>query len=235
MNHETVQALIPAYAIHATDAEETAGVEAHLFRCPSCRQLLAQYRQLNDDLLYTVPPHVAPPRLETRVRARLPRRSRRPARRFLLWAVGAIVLLFLALLSRQQQTILHQEDIVQAQATALALSAQGRALPIRADAAPEVTGAVYVRRDIAVAVLHVSHLPPPPSGHVYQVWLIRGDERQSGGLFRPDPSGQATVVIRAPQPLGTYQAIGVTVEPAGGSPAPTSPRVFGVPITSVQG
>jgi anti-sigma-K factor RskA len=35
------------------------------------------------------------------------------------------------------------------------------------------------------------------------------------------------VQVVAPQPLDTYSALGITIEPAGGSPAPTGPKVLG--------
>jgi hypothetical protein len=46
-------------------------------------------------------------------------------------------------------------------------------------------------------------------------------------LFTVDASGRGVWVVRSPRPWKEYQAVGATVEPAGGSPGPTSPRVIG--------
>jgi anti-sigma-K factor RskA len=65
--------------------------------------------------------------------------------------------------------------------------------------------------------------------HTYQVWLIQPDgHRTSGGLFHPEP-GQpfVSVVIPSERPFSDFTGLGVTIEPAGGSPAPTGVRVLG--------
>ena len=52
----------------------------------------------------------------------------------------------------------------------------------------------------------------------YELWLIDADGPRPAGLFRPD-GGEATFVV--PADFGGLEAVGVTVEPAGGSPQPT--------------
>jgi anti-sigma-K factor RskA len=67
-------------------------------------------------------------------------------------------------------------------------------------------------------------LPPDKS---YQLWLVPAEGSPiSAGVFTPDASGNSTVLL--PQ-LGTgisAKAFAVTVEPAGGVPAPTGPKVL---------
>jgi anti-sigma-K factor RskA len=73
-------------------------------------------------------------------------------------------------------------------------------------------------------------LPKLSERQIYQIWLVRLDgERDSAGLFRPE-IGQSytTQSIQISQPLSSYLGIGVTVEPANGSDAPTGERVFKV-------
>ncbi|MFQ5657668.1 MAG: anti-sigma factor [Candidatus Methylomirabilales bacterium] len=62
-----------------------------------------------------------------------------------------------------------------------------------------------------------------PTGKTYQLWLIRDGVRDTGGLFSVDDAGRAVLIVRPPQPLETYEAVGATVEPAGRSAGPTSP------------
>jgi len=60
MDHEAFRSLIPAHAMGATDGEESRLVADHLRSCSACQALLADYRRLGDDLLYTVPLLTAP-------------------------------------------------------------------------------------------------------------------------------------------------------------------------------
>lgn len=69
-------------------------------------------------------------------------------------------------------------------------------------------------------------LPPLPADQAYQLWLIHGEERVSGGIFEPDSQGYGRIAFLAPQPMGEYEAIGISAEPIGGSAAPTSPAVI---------
>ncbi len=68
---ETVKALIPAYALGATDPEEEALIKAHLEQCPEALAELASYTALNEALLYSAPPAAAPPELGERLRRAL--------------------------------------------------------------------------------------------------------------------------------------------------------------------
>jgi anti-sigma-K factor RskA len=96
-----------------------------------------------------------------------------------------------------------------------------------AQQAPEARGVVYMQPGSSTALLVVYRLATLPPDKAYQVWLIRDGQRDSGGLFRVRPDGHATVLIRAPRPLQSYQQIGITTEPATGSSGPTGPRVIG--------
>ncbi len=57
----------------------------------------------------------------------------------------------------------------------------------------------------------------------YQLWLVDGGGARSVGLFRPGPDGRVAVAFEGTDPAGFV--LGVTVEPAGGSTAPTDPIV----------
>jgi anti-sigma-K factor RskA len=60
---------------------------------------------------------------------------------------------------------------------------------------------------------------PPPSGQVYQGWEIA----ESGIASRGTYEGQ---VLEITQPLATGSTFGVTLEPPGGSPQPTSTPII---------
>jgi len=75
--------------------------------------------------------------------------------------------------------------------------------------------------------LVVDNLATLDSGKQYQVWLKRDGERVSGGVFSVNSEGYASMEILAPMPLIQYDSVGITIEPAGGSPGPTGAKVLG--------
>jgi anti-sigma factor RsiW len=75
------------------------------------------------------------------------------------------------------------------------------------------------------AVLYVEDFPPLPPEQVYQVWLIQGDQRTSAGLFTVDAAGESLLIFETESALDAFDAMGITPEPAGGSPGPTASPV----------
>jgi anti-sigma-K factor RskA len=84
-------------------------------------------------------------------------------------------------------------------------------------------------------VFSASALPALPPGRVYQLWVVTPQAPVSVGLLEPDRDGRAQGVFATPpdiQPL----AVAVTLEPAGGVPAPTGDKyLVGVPGQPTQG
>ena len=70
-------------------------------------------------------------------------------------------------------------------------------------------------------VFAASNLPPLPAGRVYQVWVVTGPAPVSAGLLNPDPSGGGMTFYSTPPDIPPPTAVAVTLEPAGGVPAPT--------------
>lgn len=71
-------------------------------------------------------------------------------------------------------------------------------------------------------------LPPLAAGRTYQLWTIVAGQPVSHGVFGPEADGRAQVLAQAPP--GPVDAIAVTIEPAGGVPAPTGDKVLlGIP------
>jgi hypothetical protein len=69
-------------------------------------------------------------------------------------------------------------------------------------------------------------LPSAPAGQTYQAWYIAGDTPASAGLLSVGSDGYA--VLAQAQPVAGTQVVALTLEPAGGSVAPTSdPIVVG--------
>ena len=76
------------------------------------------------------------------------------------------------------------------------------------------------------AVLLTVNLPPLPVDKAYQVWLISGGRKYNGGLFTVDSTGFGVVVIVPVVPFSEIDALGITIEPAGGSRGPTGVNVL---------
>jgi anti-sigma-K factor RskA len=77
-------------------------------------------------------------------------------------------------------------------------------------------------------LVYANRLPPLSANRTYQLWFIRGNERMSATLFQVDAQGNGLVSFESQVPLANFELMGVTDEPAGGSPAPTTnPVVLG--------
>ena len=95
------------------------------------------------------------------------------------------------------------------------------------EAAPAAEGKLWVDQASGQGMLMARDLPRLPEGQTYQVWLSGGGNRVSAGFLRPSDEDVYYVVLQAPGKLTDYERLGVTREPAGGSPGPTGPRVIG--------
>jgi anti-sigma-K factor RskA len=76
-------------------------------------------------------------------------------------------------------------------------------------------------------VFAAAHLPALPAGKTYQLWVVpsgAGAAPISAGLLTPDASGEVTLHVATPPDIPTPVALAVTLEPAGGVPAPTGEK-----------
>lgn len=81
-----------------------------------------------------------------------------------------------------------------------------------------------VRVDGRRAVLVAEGLPPVDEGKTLQIWVIKDDVPMPGGVFKP---GEKLVSVAVEGSLANADMVAVTVEPAGGSSAPTTdPMLF---------
>jgi anti-sigma-K factor RskA len=66
-----------------------------------------------------------------------------------------------------------------------------------------------------------SNLPPLPAGKDYQLWFVTPAGPVSAAVFQPDPRGDAALIGTVRPDMGEPSVMAVTLEPAGGLPAPT--------------
>ncbi|MGB1286892.1 MAG: anti-sigma factor, partial [Aggregatilineales bacterium] len=71
----------------------------------------------------------------------------------------------------------------------------------------------------------------PTHTETYQLWLIREDEApMSVGIFGVDEDGDGMIIFEVMEAIDGFDLVGVTLEPAGGSPAPTSDPILAAEI-----
>ncbi|KOX11508.1 anti-sigma factor [Streptomyces sp. NRRL B-3648] len=240
--------LTGAFALHALPDDERVAFESHLTACASCAQEAAEFTATAARLASAAAEPVRPavrkqvlqrvttvrqvppgaPAVE-RVRRRMPRGSR-PAR----WALAACVAAAAALggtavwqYDRAQEAV-HQAGEAERHAEEVAGVLAAPDAKTRSVRVAGGTGTLVVsaRRDRAVFV--ASGMTEPPRGKVYQLWFADGGKMRSAGLMRPDRRSQS--VLMQGRVDGT-SGVGITVEPAGGSPQPTSAPIglLGIP------
>ena len=199
--------------------------------------LLASYRDVGEALLYATPPMSVPRGMAERMQRRLtpPRQNVAPTpwwarlRSGLLMPGLAFAVLLLVITNlywfSRMNGLQHQ---LTEQASLVASLANASARSLHADApAPNAQGVVYASTKGQIALLCVYGMPELPPDKAYQVWLIKDGKRESGGVFQVSEYGFGFLMVKPTHPLSEYSAVGITVEPVVGSPAPTSPRVLG--------
>jgi anti-sigma-K factor RskA len=83
-------------------------------------------------------------------------------------------------------------------------------------------------------ILLATNLKPIPADKTYELWVIpaNGTAPVPAGIFRPDTSGTATVVLPTLAAGIQAKAFGVTIENSGGATAPTMPIVLSGAVPS---
>jgi len=88
----------------------------------------------------------------------------------------------------------------------------------------EANGRLVYIKDEELAVLTIRGLPRLPVSQTYQVWAITSGAPTSLGLLNTSEIGDAAVILKAD--LSDADIAAITVEPAGGSPQPTTPPLL---------
>lgn len=80
-----------------------------------------------------------------------------------------------------------------------------------------------VKMEDGRTVLRIEGLPQAPRNKTYQIWLIEGDKPTPDNVFEP---GGGMAAASLDHPLNKADVVAVTVEPDGGSKAPTSKPIL---------
>ena len=92
------------------------------------------------------------------------------------------------------------------------------------------TGSAQMRVSPGRASLVVHDFAQPPTGKVYEIWLVRGKNApvRTSPLFSPTSAGDAVVDVAGD--MKGVTSVLVTPEPIGGSPHPTHTPVISVSL-----
>jgi anti-sigma-K factor RskA len=214
---------VAAYALGALESAEADAFARHLETCAVCRDELEAFQQVVDLLPMTAPAFQASPKLRRRLRraiadeahpatttaaeASRPRRSWRPEwlPRPVLGVAAGLAVIAIALV--------------------IVLSGGGpRARVVEA----QVTGHGSASLKISGhrGELIVQHFAAPPSGKIYEVWLVHGKQapQPTRALFDVNADGNGDVDV--PGSLQGVSQVLVTPEPSGGSTVPTHSPVI---------
>ncbi len=138
----------------------------------------------------------------------------------LAWRVAAVVLIVALAVGNiwqwQRANGVSQPQVVHMESIPMA----------NTPAAPDASGMIVMSTDGQYGTLIVNGLPTLDGHHQYQLWMSEGGVRKSGPVFSVNADGYGSMPVSSTQPLSQYKSFGVTVEPMGGSSAPTGEKVL---------
>lgn len=241
-----------AYAVDALDTEERARFEEHLRGCASCRTEVDELRGtaallaaeadaeppagLRDSILAGIEnvrqlPPLAPvadpspeapaapaPAVPAPAAQLLPRRAWSRGAPLLAAAAAVVLVALVGLVAWRPWA--EPDDPPTAAERVLAADDATRASQELPDGS---RATVVVSRSEGAAVILTEDMAPAPDGKVYELWLQEPDGDLAPAGLMPDDS-DATVLLDGDATDAT--GVGVTVEPDGGSPEPTTDPVL---------
>lgn len=237
MDRSELLDLIPAYALEALEPDEKRQVEALLKTDAEAQQIFAEYQDISNNLILATPARKAPAHLQDDLRKRLA--ANRPAptqaapsvssqtsrRRITIWvpllaAAAILIIIFgvVSYLNRDKAKELYDQIVAMP---------DHKTMPIP-EGAGNPAGEMVASADGSEAVIRMTRMPALQSDRTFQLWLIDDSGAHSGGLFPfTQPDSNYYVIVPLQKNIMDYKAFGVSVEPSGGSQAPsTTPIVI---------
>ena len=259
MNHEKTYELIEPFVFGTLDETEAEAVEAHIDTgCSECANRLREVAELSVRLATSVPQHEPSPKIKQRVMEAIaverapgrahPRAHVTPRRQGFGWmpavaSLAAIALLLVwSLLLRQDRDVLRV-DLGEARAEIARLNSDLTAfedarhlmgLPCTqfidltgVDPNPQAFGKVVMHPNENNGIVYLYRLPQASTGMEYQLWMLKEGKPTSIGVFTVADDGSAILRMETPT---EPDAFAVTIEPAGGLPAPSGMMYLTGPI-----
>jgi anti-sigma-K factor RskA len=213
---------LAAYLLGALEPGEEAALERHLEECPDCRAELRWLSPAAQLLPESVPPVEPSPELRASLMAEVEADAARPAPADA--PVGRGSRLFSGWRPLAGLATLALIAAVAGYAIGGSSGSSGtnpKPTTVAAGVSPGVTARLVSTGE--TGTLHLANVDRLPPNKVLEAWVQRGSEvTPVHALFVPDRDGRATTTI--PDVHGA-DAVMVTAEPRGGSPAPTTPPI----------
>jgi anti-sigma-K factor RskA len=230
-SHDDYKDNIGPYVLGALPELESELLARHLAGCESCRAEVERLQPVTAAMARSVPQVEPPPSLKASLMAtvnaeagaRAAESGKQPARErrsFGSWLAGLQPRMALAL----AVGVLALGVVVGVAVDQIAGGGgtQTTTLAAKIDRMRMPTGEASLAVNGKTGKLELTGAPQPPRGRVYQLWYQHGKMIERGGTFRPHRNGSYAADV----PVGGANAVMVTVERAGGVPAPTGPPVM---------
>jgi anti-sigma-K factor RskA len=239
------------YALGALDGEEKQALEAHLQSCVGCRQQLAAAQQRISLIGLAAPPVAPRPQVKSALMDKVRAEKHSPAaqtipaktkkiRWGLRFSFGfglATAVLAFATFELAKQDLDRGKQLKQLQAQVAqdvaALQAMGQAtgapdsaqiILLQQPGGPPGQAHVIYNARMGMGV-YSGQIAPAPSGKSYQLWLVPAlGAPVSAGLVEANQQNGAVVIHLTPGLVA--KAFAVTLEPQGGMPQPTGPKIL---------
>jgi anti-sigma-K factor RskA len=244
------------YALGSLPEGDSAAVQAHASACTACASKLSEALGRAALLALSVPQQTPPPAAKEKLFARIAaarevrpsgtgmaQQAKRPARPWWNWVLvpaSLALALICLLLSWQNRKLV--DELQSARLAALSMErdkqrfeelARILASPdtvtvklVGTDDAPRATGFVKYNGRLGVVLYSAEQLPALPAQKTYQMWLVPTNGAPiSAGIFQSEDSVHGLLSAQVPA-NASPKAFAVTVEPAGGVPQPSGPKVL---------
>ncbi|WP_306206986.1 anti-sigma factor [Actinoplanes sp. RD1] len=252
MTSNDVHSLVGAYVLDAVDEEDRAAFEQHVAGCSACQVELAELRETASrmaDSTWSIPP----PRLRAEVMGAIKRTRQlppadggrpdsrvvglRPASRLRRWPVAAAAAVILSagtgvgVWAVQEQRVDEQSRIAvaAAQREARVQAILSASDVVMRSGAIRGGGTVTVASSAShsAAVVLMGAVTAPARDQAFQLWAVHDTTMTDAGVLAAGAASGVQIV----EGLPGSDALGVTVEPAGGSAEPSLPPVAEISLT----
>ena len=218
IDHDELLDLVAVYALGAVSPEEARTVTAHLAVCETCR---AEYEKLKlpadavalsvDDRLDETQCASMKERLMRAIDAQDVSQRRKVNPFTIVTALALAACLAFALVSFNAQRQLDELQLKGARVYQVA------------------NGEIFKTPQRVYIIMRT--LPTLPAGRVYQAWTLAPGAKDMTPSLTFVPDARGFVVISLPVPAADVGVVAISVEPAGGSRAPTSKPLFVQPLS----
>ncbi len=231
-----LHALTGAYALDALPEDEAALFEEHLHHCAACRNEVAEFHatsaELGDAIAMTPPAsmkasvlaQIAVTRQESPKVVALPQTRVTQLRRFAMPVAAGLAAIAVGLGVVVGQLNGRVDDLEGRSATVMAIMAQPDVAMIAAPGPDGSTAHAMLSPGSGEGMIVFSDLQAAPGDQVWQLWAIGEGGIHSMDIFEAEADGTAARMVRGD--MTGVTAIGLTMEPAGGSAQPTQDPVM---------